>query len=77
MLRSDVRPPVAWLTIDRPDKLNAMTRGFFGELAAEIERAEADERVRAIVIHGAGRCFSVGGDIVAFGERRSAAFSGR
>ena len=68
MLHSDVRPPAAWLTIDRPDKLNAMTRSFFGELAAEIERAEADERVRAIVIHGAGRCFSVGGDIVAFGD---------
>jgi len=68
MLRSEVREPVAWLTIDRPDKLNAMTREFFAELAEAIERTEADERVRVIVIHGAGRCFSVGGDIVAFGD---------
>src|SRR3954447_3386015 len=72
MLRSDFRPPVAWLTIDRPDKLNAMTRAFFGELAVEIARAEEDDRVRVVVIHGAGRCFSVGGDIVAFGDLEGA-----
>lgn len=68
MLRSDVRPPVAWLTLDRPEKLNAMTREFFGALADAIDRAEQDERVRVIVIHGEGRCFSVGGDIVGFGD---------
>ena len=36
MLRTDVKPPVAWLALDRPDKLNAMTRGFFRELAAAV-----------------------------------------
>ncbi len=68
MLRSDVKPPVAWLALDRPDKLNAMTRGFFGELAAAVRAAEDDDAVRVIVLHGTGACFSVGGDIVAFGE---------
>jgi enoyl-CoA hydratase/carnithine racemase len=68
MLRSDVKPPVAWLALDRPDKLNAMTRDFFGELAAAIRAAEDDDTVRVVVLHGAGGCFSVGGDIVAFGE---------
>ena len=32
MIRYEVRGPVAWLTLDRPEKLNAMTRGFFTEL---------------------------------------------
>src|SRR5262245_37170769 len=68
MLRSVVKPPVAWLTIDRTDKLNAMNREFFRLLAAEIDRAEADDAVRVIVFHGEGRCFSVGGDISAFGD---------
>jgi enoyl-CoA hydratase/carnithine racemase len=68
-----VREDAAWLTIDRPDKLNAMTRGFFGELAAAVAAADEDRAVRTIVIHGAGRCFSVGGDIDGFGELTDAA----
>ena len=68
MLSIDVRPPVAWLALDRPDKLNAMTRAFFGELAAALEEVEADGSVRVVVLHGNGRCFSVGGDLAAFGE---------
>jgi enoyl-CoA hydratase len=73
MLRSVVKPPVAWLTIDRPDKLNAMTREFFRLLAEEIGRAEADGDVRVIIVHGEGPCFSVGGDILAFGDLAGAA----
>jgi enoyl-CoA hydratase len=68
MLSAEVRGAVAWLTLDRPDKLNAMTRGFFGELRAALDEAAADPRVRVVVVHGAGRCFSVGGDIAGFGE---------
>jgi enoyl-CoA hydratase/carnithine racemase len=67
MLRTDVKPPVRWLALDRPDKLNAMTRGFFGELTAAVRAAEDDDTVRVVVLHGSGSCFSVGGDIVAFG----------
>jgi enoyl-CoA hydratase/carnithine racemase len=59
---------VAWATLDRPDKLNAMTRPFWGELVAVLDRAEADPEVRVLVFHGAGRCFSVGGDIEGFAE---------
>jgi len=68
MLRYEVRDAIAWCTIDRPDKLNAMTQTFFGELRAAVETAAADPDVRVIVVHGAGRCFSVGGDIAGFGE---------
>jgi len=73
MLRYEVRDAVAWLTIDRPEKLNAMTRGFFGELGEALGAATADPAVRAAVIHGDGPCFSVGGDIAGFGELAGAA----
>lgn len=68
MLRYEVRGPVAWLTIDRPEKLNAMTRSFFGELEGALAAADEDSDIRCVVFEGAGRCFSVGGDIEGFGE---------
>jgi enoyl-CoA hydratase len=68
MLTYDLRDQVAWLKLDRPEKLNAMTRSFWGELREALERAGADDRVRVVVFHGAGGCFSVGGDIEGFGN---------
>src|SRR4051812_26202444 len=68
MLTYEGRGSTAWLTLDRPDKLNAMTRGFGAELEQALARADAAPEVRAIVFHGAGACFSVGGDIEGFGE---------
>jgi enoyl-CoA hydratase/carnithine racemase len=60
--------PIAYATLDRAEKLNAMTRDFWRELRETLARAEADEAVRVLVFSGAGRCFSVGGDIEGFGE---------
>jgi enoyl-CoA hydratase/carnithine racemase len=60
--------PIAYAMLDRPDKLNAMTREFWGELVALLARLESDPEIRVVVFHGAGRCFSVGGDIDGFGE---------
>ena len=60
--------PVGWATLDRPEKLNAMARGFWQELRDLLARVESDPEVRVLVFHGAGRCFSVGGDIEGFAE---------
>jgi len=68
MLRSEVRDSVCRLTLDRPEKLNAMTRGFFVELVERIGEAGRDPAVRSVLFHGEGRCFSVGGDIEGFGD---------
>ena len=68
MLSRENRGAVAWLTLDRPDKLNAMPRSFWGELTSTLSDIEADDAIRVVVFHGAGRCFSVGGDIEDFGE---------
>jgi enoyl-CoA hydratase/carnithine racemase len=58
----------AWVLLNRPDKKNALERAVWGELRELLAQAEMDDAVRAVVIHGAGDCFSVGGDIVEFGE---------
>ena len=73
MLRYEVRAPVAQLILDRPEKLNAMTRAFWGELREALSAAALDTAVRAVIVHGAGSCFSVGGDIASFAELRDTA----
>ena len=54
---------VAWLRLNRPDRLNAMNRALVDDLSAALARAEADEAVRAIVLHGEGRAFCSGDDL--------------
>src|SRR5215469_10217715 len=58
---------VQTITLNRPDKLNAFTRGVHEGLQAALEEAH-DQDVRAVVITGAGRGFSAGQDLTEFGE---------
>jgi 2-(1,2-epoxy-1,2-dihydrophenyl)acetyl-CoA isomerase len=55
--------PVATLTLNRPDKLNAADDAMREGLAAALENAQRDASIRAVVITGAGRGFCAGGDI--------------
>jgi len=59
---------VAWITLDRPDALNAWTRQLGRELIEAIDEAAGDPQVRAIVLTGAGRAFSSGADLKAGGK---------
>ncbi len=63
VLLSHTRGPVAVLTLNRPARLNAIGSGVLGLLAAAVAAATADERVRALVIAGAGRAFCAGADL--------------
>jgi enoyl-CoA hydratase/carnithine racemase len=56
----------ALVTINRPEKLNAMNRAFFRELPALMAAFDADPDVAVCVITGAGKAFSAGGDIADF-----------
>jgi enoyl-CoA hydratase len=63
LVRSERRGAVALLTLNRPDKLNAINGPMVEALDAALDSAEADESVRAIVVAGAGRAFSAGFDL--------------
>lgn len=62
-IKIDTAERVAQLTLNRPDKLNAFNEAMHGELAAALDRIEADQSVRALLITGAGRAFSAGQDL--------------
>jgi len=57
------RGPAAWVTLNRPDKLNAMSVEVVRRLGERLREAEADEAVKVVVLTGAGRAFSAGYDI--------------
>lgn len=56
---------VALLTLNRPEKLNALSNELLGALLSALDAIELDPAVRAVVITGAGRAFSAGADITA------------
>lgn len=57
------REYVAWITLDRPDQLNALDEPSWKGLNAALERAARDDNVRATVLQGSGRAFCAGDDI--------------
>ena len=63
-------PFVRRLTLNRPDKRNALSNALRGELFAALEAADRDETVRVTIIRGAGDCFSAGYDLSREGARQ-------
>lgn len=59
----EVRDHVAWITMNRPDTLNAFNGKMKEEITKSVKHASSDREVRAIVITGAGRAFSSGQDL--------------
>lgn len=64
----EVRDRRAYLTLDRPDRLNAITAQMGRDIAAAVAVANADRGVRVIVVQGAGRAFSAGYDLKLYAE---------
>ena len=59
----ETRGPVGLLTLNRPERLNAIDRRMIDELDAALDAVEGDEGVRALVVAGAGRAFCSGFDL--------------
>ena len=62
----ETRGAVALLTLNRPAALNSFTRQMHRDLWAALDQAEANNRVRALVLTGAGRGFCAGADLAEF-----------
>jgi enoyl-CoA hydratase len=65
-VRSEIEGPVAILTLDRPEKLNAIDGPMIEALEAWVEAVEADRTIRVAILTGSGKAFSAGGDITAW-----------
>jgi enoyl-CoA hydratase len=55
--------PVARITLNRPHVLNALSTRLMAEVTGALDRVEADEGLRVVVLAGAGRAFSAGYDL--------------
>jgi len=62
-IRYETEGPLAWITLDRPAKLNAISKGMVAELNSAMDLALHDERIRVILVKGEGRAFSAGFDL--------------
>ena len=58
---------IATVTLNRPDKLNALSEEMYHGIAERFIELDADDEVRAIVLTGAGRAFCAGGDVGSMG----------
>ena len=59
----EIDGPVALVTLNRPERMNAFTPQMAQELIAAIDRTDADDSVRAVIITGSGRAFCAGADL--------------
>jgi 2-(1,2-epoxy-1,2-dihydrophenyl)acetyl-CoA isomerase len=64
-LRFELVDRVAILTLNRPDKLNALSDAMIDAAIAHLERCAIDPEVAAVLLTGAGRAFCAGGDVSA------------
>jgi enoyl-CoA hydratase/carnithine racemase len=63
MIDYSVQESVAFIRLNRPEKLNALTNEGIEELAAALRRFDQDDNAAVGVLHGAGRAFSAGADV--------------
>ncbi|NKB29348.1 MAG: enoyl-CoA hydratase [Rhodobacteraceae bacterium] len=66
---SDVTEHVAVIRLNRPDALNALNAKLLGELAQALDEAEADKKVRCIILTGSEKAFAAGADITEMAEK--------
>src|SRR3954452_13947422 len=64
-----VRDHKAYITLNRPERLNAITAEMARDLAAAVARANDDDGVRVLIVQGAGRAFSAGYDLKLYAEQ--------
>ncbi len=71
-VRFEIDAHIATITLNRPEAMNALSPEMAAGVLEALAEAEADERVRVVVVTGAGRAFCAGGDIKTMRERGAA-----
>ncbi|BFI75664.1 3-hydroxyacyl-CoA dehydrogenase/enoyl-CoA hydratase family protein [Sulfurisphaera ohwakuensis] len=61
-----IEPPLAWIILNRSERLNALNMELIGELNKALDELENDSRVRVVILTGSGRAFSAGADVTSF-----------
>ncbi len=69
ILEKNPKEKMAWITINRPEKLNTILDSHYAYLAQMMSELDWDEDVKVIIFKGAGRCFGAGHDIAGLGIR--------
>ncbi|MBM6619409.1 enoyl-CoA hydratase-related protein [Bacillus suaedaesalsae] len=67
-IQYEIQNQLAWITLNRPDRLNSFTAQMNKEIAHALKSSEANDNVRCIVMTGAGRAFCSGQDLEGVGE---------
>src|SRR5262249_58986240 len=70
--RLRARRPSRHLTLNRPDRLNALSDAMIDAAVAALRRCAADPEIGAVLVTGAGRAFCAGGDVSAMGAAGAA-----
>ncbi len=76
VLIDEIRPHVALMTLNRPDRLNALSWDLVDELHATLDRFERDNATRVVVLTGAGRGFCSGLDLQGGGTQGASVSEG-
>ena len=69
LLEKDPERKLAWITLNKPDKLNCLVDSHYAYLAQLMSELDWDDEVKVIIFRGAGRCFGAGHDVGALGLR--------
>ncbi len=64
-LRVEISDQIGTITLDRPEKLNALSRDLHNEMVQAANQLQADDDVRVVIVTGAGRGFCSGADLTA------------
>jgi enoyl-CoA hydratase/carnithine racemase len=67
-IKYEISDSILTITLNRPEKLNAVTPLMITEILDALNRADADDRVRVVIVTGAGRAFCAGADLSRSGE---------
>jgi len=59
----DQKGPVGWITLQRPEAMNALTRSMIEQASAQLAAWKCDPSIRAVVITGCGKAFCAGADL--------------